>query len=139
MLAALSALVFLDHPHAQGLDDYRWESRLLVVATPSLDDPYFRQQKEESSKDLAGWADRRLLSLVIADGKLAGTDSGSAVDGRQILSRLGLSDKHFSVVLVGLDGTVKLRRETAVSNRELYRLIDAMPMRQEELRLRNSQ
>ncbi len=124
--------------YAAGLDAYRWESRLVVVSTPSLDHPAFKLQKAQSASDLAGWADRKLLLLVIADGELEGAGPGSAAEGARIQSRLGLIPKRFSVVVIGLDGTVKLRRDKAVSNEDLYTLIDAMPMRREELRLRNN-
>ena len=41
------------------------------------------------------------------------------------------------MVLVGLDGGVKERRQSAMSGEELWGLIDAMPMRRDELRQRD--
>ena len=40
----------------------------------------------------------------------------------------------FTVILVGKDGGVKLRRNTQVKLKDIFALIDAMPMRQEEIR-----
>ena len=40
----------------------------------------------------------------------------------------------FEVLLVGKDGGVKLRRETAVAPSEITALIDTMPMRRAEMR-----
>ena len=40
----------------------------------------------------------------------------------------------FEVLLVGKDGTVKLRREKPVAASEITALIDTMPMRQEEMK-----
>ena len=135
---AMLSLGYLEHPYADALDTHRWESRLVVASAPSLDDPALKQQRAEAEKDVAGWADRRLLLLVVADGKLTGDRPGSGSQGGQILRRLGMGQENFSVVVVGLDGTVKLRRESPVSNQTLYDLIDAMPMRREELKLRTA-
>ena len=40
----------------------------------------------------------------------------------------------FSVLLIGKDGGVKMRRDDIVSTREIFQLIDSMPMRQQEMR-----
>jgi len=46
-------------------------------------------------------------------------------------------DKDFEVILVGLDGSIKLRQNTPISNDKLFELIDSMPMRQQEMRRKN--
>ena len=40
----------------------------------------------------------------------------------------------FTVILVGKDGGVKLMRYTGTRLNDIFALIDAMPMRQEEIR-----
>ena len=124
---------------ADALDVYRWEFRLLVVAAPSADDPNLRRQQIEAARDPAGWADRKLVLVEIISGELKAQSDGAALagDGRQVLRGLGLDGKGFSAVVVGLDGTVKLRQARPISNEALYALIDSMPMRREELRLRD--
>ncbi len=138
-LVALSSLLYQDRSFTDELDRYRWQSRVVVVAAPSAEDPALNAQLAEARTDPAGWADRKLLLLVIEDGRLAGGSPGSEAQGGQIRRRLGLAEERFSLALIGLDGTVKLRRQTTVSNEDLYSLIDAMPMRREELRLRSRQ
>ena len=44
----------------------------------------------------------------------------------------------FEFVLVGLDGGVKHRTQKVMSLKELYRLIDSMPMRAAERRRKNN-
>ena len=41
---------------------------------------------------------------------------------------------HFSVILVGKDGGTKFRQNDRVKLKDIFKLIDAMPMRQEEMR-----
>jgi hypothetical protein len=43
------------------------------------------------------------------------------------------SDTDFEAILIGIDGTVKLRRKRAIEIEELFELIDSMPMRKEEI------
>lgn len=42
--------------------------------------------------------------------------------------------KDFEVVFIGLDGTVKLRKNKAIDVNYLFNLIDSMPMRRREMR-----
>ncbi len=46
-------------------------------------------------------------------------------------------DKNFEVILVGLDGTIKLRQDQPITTDKLFSLIDSMPMRQREMRGEN--
>ena len=47
-------------------------------------------------------------------------------------------DDGFAAILVGKDGTEKLRSDTPVTPVTLFAAIDAMPMRQQELRDRQN-
>ena len=50
--------------------------------------------------------------------------------------RFRLKTDGFAFVLIGKDGGVKLVRKTPITRRELYGVIDAMPMRRDEMRRR---
>ncbi len=43
----------------------------------------------------------------------------------------------FAVILVGKDGGIKLNRQDQTQLKDIFALIDAMPMRQEEMRQKN--
>ena len=51
-------------------------------------------------------------------------------------SRFGVEDGTFAAVLVGKDGGEKHRSAGPIAHRKLFDLIDAMPMRQREIRSR---
>ena len=99
--------------------------RVLIVATPSLTDPRFVQQR----RALAGWrggAAARDLSMVeVSRGQVRGASDSSKLIRRQ----WRLPPGEFQVVLVGKDGHEALRSPRPVAARTLQRLIDAMPMR----------
>jgi hypothetical protein len=47
--------------------------------------------------------------------------------------QFNVGEGEFSIFLIGKDGTVKLRSNDPVATSEIFSLIDAMPMRQEEM------
>jgi hypothetical protein len=72
--------------------------------------------------DKGGLAERDIL--VLSD--ISALGRGQLRDTLQI--------DGFEVILIGKDGGVKLRAKTPISIQELFSLIDAMPMRRQELR-----
>ncbi len=82
------------------------------------------KQLAELYKDPAGLKDRDIRIQVInvdtADAKVKQWH----VDARQ----------PFTFLLVGKDGTEKLRSHILVTNEQLFAIIDAMPMRQREMK-----
>lgn len=53
---------------------------------------------------------------------------------RMFYNYYNIDANDFSVILLGKDGGEKLRKKSFVSAAELFSLIDAMPMRQQEIR-----
>lgn len=91
------------------LTRFRGQARVLLVNTPSVaHDALYRDQAALWLPDWAGWVERDVFIL---------TREGSGV---------------FSVRLVGKDGGVKFTSTRPVTTRELFAIIDAMPMRQAE-------
>jgi len=114
----LAALVF-GHADAQGLARYRWEVRPILVFSaegdPRLDDQLARFEAAEAE----------LLerdNIVIVD-----TEEGSPLRAR-------FEPAAFTVILVGKDGTEKMRKNRVVGVHEITGLIDTMPMRRREMR-----
>ncbi len=120
------------------LSEYQWQHRILLVFAPSADSSSYRQQMQVWQTDAAGTGDRN-LKLV----QILGTGE-SQVDGRALSSasvdrlrqQFGITPEKFAVILVGKDGTEKQRSQTPIDLAMLFRTIDAMPMRQQEMRSR---
>lgn len=105
---------------------YHWKARVLLVVAPGSADPKLLRQRAIFHAMKAG-AGERDLALVEAIG-----DSRQAAALR---ARFGL-DLGFNAVLVGKDGGDKLASSEPLGAEQLFPLIDAMPMRQEELKRR---
>ena len=104
------------------LSDVIWSARPLVIFANSSLDPTFRAQMELLSKDLEAAAERDLMIVI---------DTEPAFNSAL---RNSLRPKGFVWVLIGKDGKVKLRKPFAWDMRELGRVIDKMPMRQQQLK-----
>jgi hypothetical protein len=124
------------------LDAHRWEHRLLFVFAPSDTAEALSVQEEAFEGQDAGFRDRDLLLLTIT-----GDTAGTLRDGpdaeprpltdaavRRLCDHFGVPADAFRVVLVGKDGTEKRRDAEPVTPRSIFDTIDAMPMRQREMR-----
>ena len=117
------------------LDALRWKNRVLVLFSPSESDASFQLQKQGLASSAEGVVDRDLVILEIME-------QGQSRTGNQLLSeksvqairkRFEVQAGTFQVLLIGKDGGVKLRSTEPVSTKDLFGLIDSMPMRQQEM------
>ena len=124
------------------LDAHRWEHRLLFVfASSDTADAVTTQQSAFDGHD-AGFRDRDLLLLFLngaAEGQLVeapGEEPQPLTEAavRRLYDHFGVPTDAFRVLLVGKDGTEKRRDAEPVSARSIFDTIDAMPMRQREMR-----
>ena len=86
---------------------YQWQSRVLVIDTPSRDSADYLRQSDALAAASAGLQEMHV----------------------QVVTQTA---KPFRVRLVGKDGGVKLDRGAPVDVPTLFALIDAMPMRRAE-------
>ncbi len=104
------------------LDEYLWLARPLVVFADSPRDPRFVQQMEylkERPEDLIA----RDVVVII----------DTAPSARSPI-REALRPRGFSLVLIGKDGQIYLRKPLPWHVREIVRSIDKMPIRRQEVR-----
>ena len=87
----------------------QWKHRVLIIDTPSMQSAPYLQQISAFDAAAAGLKERDL----------------------QVITQT--SAPAFRVRLVGKDGGVKLDRDTPMTTDALFALIDAMPMRQDEM------
>lgn len=90
----------------------------------------------ELEKDNEGITDRDLLILHIEDEKVRFLQKSTTSDlsGNWLRSRYNIPEDEFRYILIGKDGGVKLNNNDFVPNEDLFSVIDAMPMRQREMK-----
>ena len=104
------------------LEDMIWAARPLIIFANSPLDPTFKQQMALLQESFEVLIERDVMVVVDTN-----------PNSKSIL-RKNLRPKGFVWVLIGKDGTVKLRKPFAWDMRELSRVIDKMPMRQQEIK-----
>lgn len=121
---------------AANLNQYKWKNRVILIFVDSKEsDQYQKQLKEFSGQD-EGFQDRDLITLhLFADGSSFSDDQSIPVrDEKMLRAKFNIEPSNFTIILLGKDGTEKLRQEDVLSTDKLYNIIDAMPMRQREMR-----
>lgn len=103
------------------LDEFIWVKRPLIVFADSPNDPRYIQQMEFITERLEDLDERDVIVLTDTD-----RAAGSALRDR-------LHPRGFMLVLIGKDGTIYLRKPLPWDVREISRVIDKMPMRQQEM------
>lgn len=120
------------------LSDYQWQHRILLVFAPSTDSSHYRQQMQAWQADVAGTNDRdlKLVQIVGTGESQVDGRSLSATSAKSLRQQFRIAPEEFAAILVGKDGTEKQRSQTPIDLAMLFRTIDAMPMRQQEMRSR---
>lgn len=104
---------------AQNLNDYQWKNRILLVFGGDKNQQLVTKQQSIFDAKKDGLKERNLIVFVNPESKST--------------TRLR-KEKGFEVILIGKDGGVKKRKTELMTTEELFGTIDAMPMRQSEMR-----
>ncbi len=106
------------------LDELRWKRRIVVIYAPAGTEKTLQRQQQLLQGEQAGLNERDITLVSLKQPR----------DHPEVAQRFDLSGNKFILLLVGKDGGVKLRRAAAVAPETLFRLIDSMPMRRDEMR-----
>ncbi len=116
--------------------------RVLLVAGSGAEDSALREQMQQLSADPDGLRERNLL-IVPVGGAVQAAPSASGLpiaaleeaESRNVHERFRIHET-FTVILIGKDGTEKLRSQRPLTLDRLFGTIDSMPMRRHEMRER---
>lgn len=115
------------------LSQLRWENRVVVVFAEQENDQVLSMLNQQ----VEGLNDRDIIWFVVNNNNIQSNYnreiSGAFIASLQSLRSIGHEEKTQEAILIGKDGGVKNRSKELDFN-DLYRLIDGMPMRQQELR-----
>lgn len=126
--------------NAQNLDQYRWENRLLIIQSNDKNTTLYTNQIKELSNSAYELKERKLIVFeVIGDqyriinfSKNNNIDKWKTTD--KAFHKLLNKKDDVNIILIGLDGGIKLEKNKLLTKQELFNTIDAMPMRRAELR-----
>ena len=124
ILAVFVGTVVTAASHASELDAYRWKSRVLVV-TGAIDDANVEAQRHVYQSSFEGMSERDIILVEAVDG---------SDRSRRIRAQFSADGKMFQVFLVGKDGHTAFSSNAPLTAATLFRKVDAMPMRRDEMR-----
>lgn len=116
------------------LETHLWEDRVILLFAPDKSNADFVSMTTELQRNEEGVKDRDLViyELVKNDGRVGDRPvSGEAVEA--LTTRFEVEDG-FTYILIGKDGGVKKRSQSAITVESIFEQIDRMPMRQREMR-----
>ena len=118
------------------LDQFKWKNRLLLLFSPDRDHPLFEKLHRSISDRKTDVEDRDLVVFEILESGSSSMDNKQidAQTAHSIRQHYRVPSSNFTVILVGKDGGVKLRRQDETQLVDIFGLIDSMPMRQQEMR-----
>ena len=141
ILITLFSILLTADLMSQDIAKHRWQNRLIMVISKDYDNKNLKEQLAELNTCDEGLKERRLLIYQILPNqfKLSTNydDETPWRPGSSLYDRFGSSDATFEIILIGLDGGVKLRKKDPQSCETLWAVIDRMPMRQAEIRNRD--
>jgi hypothetical protein len=120
----LGAGAMIHASRASEFDVWKWKNRVLVVVGPA-EDSAVRQQRQIYQSAANGMSERQIVLAEALD---------DTARSREIRSRVSADGKRFHTFLIGKDGHVALSSDKPLSADYLFQRIDAMPMRQDEMR-----
>jgi hypothetical protein len=137
MAAALVAAVSVggSTTSAFAMQGYKWKNRPLLVFAPAPDSRKLTRQRRVFVGEAAGFRERDIVVVSIVGGQTwTWLGGGPGLTADQLRSRFGVGRREFRAILVGKDGGVKISSSEPLTKQRLFSTIDAMPMRQQEMR-----
>ncbi|HEY9639155.1 MAG TPA: DUF4174 domain-containing protein [Coleofasciculaceae cyanobacterium] len=123
------------------LRDQQWQHRVLLVFAPSQQSPDYQQQMQQWQNQAAGLQERdlKLVEILATGTSRVDGQSMTVASAEQLRTQFEIAAADFAVILVGKDGTEKQRSLVPVEIADIFSTIDAMPMRQQEMRSQQGQ
>ena len=126
---------------AQDLSKHQWKNRILVVVFENADQENYLEQIRNLKANQEGLIERKLVIYQVRNQQYK-----IGLEDHTEWKKITNDDFHkmtkelttdLSVILLGLDGGIKRQESSIFSTNELFRIIDSMPMRMQEMRRLN--
>lgn len=131
------SLITLSVPGIVGEDvlgQFAWKNRVLLIFTNSDSQKEAGEQREALHKFELEASERQLIvGSINENGGQIGTIEVSRSEALALFKRYGVESESFAVVLIGKDTGMKMKRFSPVLPRDIFDLIDSMPMRRSEM------
>lgn len=123
------------------LNQYKWKHRLLLIFAPDDGHSLLRNLESDIAAQPDEVSERDLIVFKIFENgpSLMAAAPLNPQTAANLRNKFAAPLEQFTCILVGKDGGVKLRQNDQIRLQDIFERIDAMPMRQEEMRQKTNQ
>lgn len=127
--------------NSQNLTKHQWENRILIIKTSNIHSKTYQTQLREFENSSEELIDRKFVVYQITNDNFKFINfKNSALNStgeisEKLKNNILKNNKNFEVIVIGLDGGIKLQQNYILTKTELFNIIDSMPMRSNELRI----
>lgn len=125
--------------NGQNLKNHKWEKRILIIKTTDIKSKKYQEQLKEFKNSSEELIDRKLIFYKVTGDDYELIDyknnelNNSGKISRKITTTILNENENFEVILIGLDGGIKLQQTEILIKKDLFRIIDTMFMRRNEI------
>ena len=122
---------------SQDLSKHQWENRVLQIFTDDKNSDAFKHQIAILSEHKKGLEERKLVVYQFSKNEVTKNFNEVWSASNSLFKKYVKDNERFKVILLGLDGGIKLEQNSILSPEKLFAIIDGMPMRRNELKRKN--
>lgn len=121
---------------AQNISSHQWKERVLLVLTTDSTSDAFKTQVQQFEDHLPGLEERKLQIYLASPEAYKNYNATNDVwiPGGSLYTTYKSKDSSIELVLIGLDGGIKLRTYSLTPMEDIFVTIDGMPMRRSEIK-----
>lgn len=119
----------------QVFENYLWEKRVVLIFAPDQENENHLKQIRIFDEAKDAMAERDITQWVIINNTRVVKDGAMLphIGAPKFYRHFNVPAQDFTVILLGKDGEVKLRKKSIVTSSALFSLIDSMPMRKQKM------
>jgi hypothetical protein len=122
--------------HAQNLSQHLWKNRVILIL--SEDNSAFERQMLAFKANEKGIYERSLIVYHLKSDEYEQVmPKGDVQRSTNLFKKKNQANASFELILIGLDGGIKLRQKEFLSCEKLFAIIDSMPMRSADIKNRD--
>lgn len=119
---------------SQNMKSHQWKNRVLLVISDNKSNVDFANQTQLLKDKSLELIERKLIVYQITKNAYSYNYNQSWILSTKLYRKHNKEKATFKVILIGLDGGIKLKQTSILSEKKLFTIIDGMPMRKQELK-----
>lgn len=123
--------------YSQNLEKHQWKNRVVLLISSEENNELLSKQIEILKQENKGLQERKLIIYEVYKDYYKYNFQPKNQKSTDLYHQFNPTNKPFKIVLVGLDGGIKLNQTKILSVEKLFTLIDGMPMRRHEIKSKN--